>query len=473
MAEVGDDPEAFADGFDALVDAWVEEAGLVLKTDVVRELPVAIVVDAEGEQGELRYAFVDGTLVATISSRGVDPADDLGQLIDGLRGESEQLPLAESPAYAESLAAGADQPLAGVRAWVSLRPLWDLARLARQSADPEGATDSEWEMVENLGALAVSTLAGASWYADGRSRSAAALTIEETSGVFSVLAAAVASQRCELLKLVPPGVDTAVAADLDLAAAFDASLELATEIDPELGWDLISGLADAEADLGFHPKDDLIDRTDGQLAFFLSEVPAEESLPGGLVPGGKNFALLVGLNDGEGMRLLIDALIRKHGLNAARSRQEFEGFDVYLIPIMPVTVAYAVLDDLLVVSLAPSLVQDVLRRKAHPELASLAGSEDYLAARAELPEQASMLSYARGGDGLRSALKTLLEVQRSGQLMISPVSPPVVLPPELQATLERLELPGPEVVDRYVDGVELAVITIHEDGSLSVAQTTP
>lgn len=466
---LGEHAEAFADGFDTIIDRWVKQAGLVLKTGVVRELPMATVLDPDGKKGELRYTFAENTLVAVIASRGSEQGDQLGLLVDALHGEGEHV-LADSPAYRASSAAPLPDDLHGMRFWCDFAAPW---KLLRDFAEEAGTGSETWKVIDGLRLDALTSFSASSWFQEGWGRSISQLAVTEAEGLFGVLSAAIQDQRPQLLALVPPGVHTAVALDLDLAAAFDASLELATRIDPKLGWSLISGMSDAEAELGFHPKDDLVDRLDGQLAFFMGTVPPEEALPGTDAADPRGFCLLVGLQDGEEVRRLIDDQVRRNGLHAARSRQEFEGFDLYLIPIMPVTVVYAVLDDLFILSLSPSLVQDVLRRRANPELASLATDESFQAARALLPEDATVVSYARAGDGLRSVLAMLNAVQSSGSLALNPMAPPTELPPELAEWLARFPLPGPEVVDRHIEGAELGVVTLGADGSLRMSQAVP
>jgi hypothetical protein len=58
-------------------------------------------------------------------------------------------------------------------------------------------------------------------------------------------------------------------------------------------------------------------------------------------------------------------------MHAARKRTEFEGFQVYTLPVMPFSLSYSIADDFAVFSLAPTLLQDVLRRKSNHELGSL------------------------------------------------------------------------------------------------------
>ncbi len=81
---------------------------------------------------------------------------------------------------------------------------------------------------------------------------------------------------------------------------------------------------------------------------------------------------MVGVKAAEPLRASLDRAMRMVGLHAARKKSEFQGFEVYTVPVMPFTLHYAILDDFAVISLSPTLLQDVLRRKSDKELKNLA-----------------------------------------------------------------------------------------------------
>jgi hypothetical protein len=467
LMELGDGEEEFGSAFDGLIERWVDDSGQLLKTETVRELPAALVVDPDGREGEMAYLFAESVLVMVLTSSDADATELAGVLVDGLRGEAEDA-LLDQPEYTSSVACRAVVEPAGVRMWGHLGAAWEVL-FSMAEADDEDSVQG----MRDMGLDQLRSLANTTWIDDGWVHSKGRVDVAEPEGLWSVLAATIDDQRCRLLDLVPPGVATAFAADLDLGAGFDAALELVASIDPELGLGMITDMAEMEAELGFHPKDDLLDGLDGQFMVFMSEVDISEALPLG---GGEpmNFCLAAGLYDGEEMRRLVDALVRRNGLHAARTRVEFEGYDLYLIPLGPgLKLAYAVLDDLLVLSASPSLVQDVLRRKANPELLSLASSDFFSEARAKLPEAESFVQYARAGDSIRTVFSLLEEIQRTGAIQFNPLEPPEELPEELLVFLRAFTLPEGDVVERHVGGAELAVWSLDEAGGITVDQVLP
>jgi hypothetical protein len=467
LMELGEGEEEFADAFDGLIERWVEDSGQLLKTETVRELPAALVVDPDGREGEMAYLFADSVLVMVLTNSASDATELAGVLVDGLRGEAEDA-LLDEPAYADSVASRGVVEASGVRMWGHLGAMWELIFALAEAEDEDSV-----QGMQDMGLDRLRSLASTVWIDDGWVHTTGRVAVAEPDGMWSVVAAAIDDQRCQLLDLVPPGVVSAFAADVDMSAAFDAGLELAASIDPEVGLGIITDMAEMEADLGFHPKDDLIDGLDGQLMLFMSEVDVTEALPLG---GGEpmNFCVAAGLYDGEEMRRLLDALVRRNGLHAARTRVEFEGYDLYLIPLGPgLNLAYAVLDDLLVLSASPSLVQDVLRRKANPDLMSLASSDFFSEARSKLPEAETFVQYARAGDSIRTVFTMLGEIQRTGAIQFNPLEPPEELPEELLVFLRALTLPEGDVVERHVGGAEVAVWSLDEAGGLTVDQVLP
>jgi hypothetical protein len=467
LMELGEGEEEFGSAFDGLIERWVEDSGQLLKTETVRELPAALVVDPDGREGEMAYLIADSVLVMVLTNSASDAVELAGELVDGLRGEAEEA-LLDEPEYADSLASRAVVEGSGVRMWGHMGAMWELIFAMVEADGGDGV-----QGMQDMGVDQLRSLASTVWVDDGWVHTTGRVAVAEPDGMWSVVAAAIDDQRCRLLDLVPPGVATAFAADVDLGAAFDAGLELAASIDPEVGLGIITDMAEMEAEMGFHPKDDLIDGLNGQIMLFMSEVDVTEALPLG---GGEpmNFCVAAGLYDGEEMRRLVDALVRRNGLHAARTRVEFEGYDLYLIPLGPgLNLAYAVLDDLLVLSASPTLVQDVLRRKANPELLSLASSDFFGEARSKLPEDETFVQYARAGDSIRTVFTMLKEMQRTGAIQFNPLEPPEELPEEMLVFLRALTLPEGDVVERHVGGAEVAVWRLDEAGGLTVDQVLP
>jgi|GEM_PF-2977835 len=469
LLELGESRQAFAAGFDALLQRWVEDAGMLLTTETLRELPVSVVASPDGRKGQMHSLMAGSVLVLVLSSESVDGAEHAGRLVDALRGTGGDS-LAQAPAFAASMAARDAVEHEGLRLFGSAELLRDLVQPLLVDQEPDSDRAARYD---GLALDALRSISGSSWFDVEWGHAVLRLDVTRADGIWGVVAAAVDQQRCELLSLAPPDVNTAFAANLDLGGAFDAGLELIAALDAQLALELIQDMAEMEGEQGFHAKDDLLDGLDGQFLLFVSEVERSEALPS---DGGDpvNFLLAAGLTDGEQTRALIDGVVRKNGMHAARTRVEFEGYDLYLIPMGPVfTLAYAVLDDLLVLSASATLVQEVLRRKADPELPSLASSQDFVTARALLPGDASIISYARAGDDIRSVLNALEELQRSGTLLVNPLKPPMRLPPELLEFLRALPLPDEDVVAAHAQGAELSVLVLDERGGALSHQVAP
>jgi len=82
-------------------------------------------------------------------------------------------------------------------------------------------------------------------------------------------------------------------------------------------------------------------------------------------------------------------------MHAARKKSEFQGFEVYSVPIMPMTLHYAIVDDVAVLSLSPTLLQDVLRRKSDKELKNLAADPSFKRELEGLTSNASIVAWEK------------------------------------------------------------------------------
>lgn len=268
---------------------------------------------------------------------------------------------------------------------------------------------SRWSLrrwLKGLGLQGLGQLVAVSCVGPVGTQTALSIDVAAQGGVFDVVAAAVSEQDCRTLSWIPADPVWATAVDLDIGSAFDAALELVTLLDPTVGWEIIMGLSEVEAEWGFHPRDDLLDALDGQLGLFEGEVPDDERFFFGDGEESLNYCALLGLVDIEETQRQIKSLLRRRGLHALTRQSEFEGFQIYKVTLLPgLMLCYAIADELLVVSLAPSLVEDVLRCKAGTANGCLATSADYLAARSRLPASGSLVSYARGADAYKTVLR--------------------------------------------------------------------
>jgi hypothetical protein len=180
------------------------------------------------------------------------------------------------------------------------------------------------------------------------------------------------------------------------------------------------------------------------------------------------------------MRTLIDGLVRKQGLHVARQREEFEGYELYLVPFMPgVQAAYAVTDEVLVVSTAPSLVKDVLRRLGEDGPASLADDPGLKAWSEDLERPHTVLAWSPAADQYRAMLALLTP---EGIMRVAAMAGSLgadLGPDDMQAVSDAVspwlgdcETPDPSVVDDYVDGPDLTLITV-SDGVLRLRTLSP
>ncbi len=91
--------------------------------------------------------------------------------------------------------------------------------------------------------------------------------------------------------------------------------------------------------------------------------------------GPHNVAVFLGIQDAKAADTFLTELLRSMGWYAARLREEFQGFQVYHLPVMGVNVHYVVLGECVLASASDTLLKDVLRRKSNPALESLLGSD--------------------------------------------------------------------------------------------------
>ena len=456
VLDAGEDVDDFADAVDALAELSAEEGGLVLKTEAFDELDVGVLVDPANETTELRYAFVD-TLAVFVLREGDTGRDEFADLVEGLRGEGDE-GLRSAAGFAGSLAA---DPAPGVRAYL------DLGEAIRRGVALDEAAGIEDMSSEEAADLGLFSLGAASLHwtmGEEGMIQRAEVAFDGGGTIMDVLLAGVGSQSPRLEAYVPAEADACVSVEMHLVDMFDAFLGVLMEEDPDAAREMLAGIEEASEVSGMHPREDFLANLDGHMAYFSRAVDVSEAMP--LAPPGTaptNFAVLLGLSDGEAMRAALDGVVRQQGLHAARQRQEFEGYELYTVPVMPgfLSVTYAVLDDLFVISSAPSLVTDVLRRRANAELPSVARSEDVREAQAAMPATRTFVMYQDASQSMATVPEAFATV------------PQVVgeedLPPEVVAFLlefsEAMAQVDVSTVERYYGGsVAITAFTLDETG---------
>jgi hypothetical protein len=358
----------------AAVNLEVERGRAIFKSEAIgaREVMQLTAVN-DADKGRFRIGLVGTTLAFGVATgTGVD-GTQYARFVQALDGEGGET-LAARPEFAQSLAARAG----GVKFWL------DSGRAVRAQMTPPAADGTESPDTKLNRALGLDQLGALSARlqldADGIRLDASQSWTPV--GLAKVLIALLSGGDHALLKLMPAEVATAISVQLDLVAGLDAAEALAKEA----GLGSLFGEPSAEgAEAGagveaFHPRRDLLDHLDGRLALSVVPVPEDESLMGIGMQGGPsvNTAFVLGVRDATALAASLDKLLRSQGMHAARRKSEFEGYVVYSLPFPGMQVSYSIVDDFMVVSPSPTLLQDVLRRKSNRELPSLRTSESFM-----------------------------------------------------------------------------------------------
>ena len=450
LVDSGENVDDFAQGVDRLAEELVDARDMVLVVEDLNGVDVGVLINPEMDDVEMRYGFVESMLGVTFESTDLD-RDYFAEIIDGLQGAAEDV-LSEAAGFRRSVAAKSD---ASLRVWMDFGGF-----LMGISEGLEAGGHLDLETAKDLGLFSLGGIG--SYVSVGAGGMNAQLDVEFTGGgqVKDVLLAGVGDQSPELTKLIPADVSSSYSMDLDMASMFDAFLEVLMGEDPEMAREMITGMAEMESEVGFNPREDFMENLDGQMAFFATVVEPGEGMPFAMTDPPVNFALLMGLNDGEAMAATLDGVVRSQGLHAVRQLEEFEGYNLYVVPVLPGTsAAYAVTDDLLVLSMAPSLVKDVLRRKANPELPSIASSKDVQARLARLPRERTLVIHEDAAKQLQGALASIAE----GLALMGSETDEEFAP--FMGLLESLAEVDPTVVDKYYRGAQtVSTVTLSARG---------
>ena len=464
MLDAGEEIDTFSEEVDRLVDWLVDAKGMIFKTETYGDTYAAVMVDPEAPTAEVRYGFVDSVLVISIQSASLD-RDVFGEIVDGLNGEASSSFTEESP-YRHSLAA---VPGVEVRCWVDASELARLSLETMPLGTQRDAYETGYEWVN------LSSFASTIEITPERSLTKMSLGFSDLGWMQEALLAGVDGQDPSLMQWIPESASIAQALDFDLSALFDAFLGVMMARDPEATRDMIAGMSEMEADIGVHPRDDLLDNLNGQLALFVADVPANEGLPfGDPSAPAANYALMLGLSDGEAMSATLDGVVRSQGMHVARRLEEFEGYSMYSMPILPgMMLCYAVLDDLLVLSLSPSMVKDVLRRKANPALPSLMTVKDVIERNELLPPERTALVVQSVAEQMTGALRSMaafVPVFDEMGVWVDEQGLPEGDFFDFKGLVESLGAVDPAVIEKYYRGAfSLQSISLSEEGLLFVS----
>ena len=465
LADVGEDRDRCAQVVDALAARLADDAGAVRKSNLVGETEVAVLELSGPGDGDglvrLNYAFHGGTLLVTLEKHPLpkEPLDALLARLDGVAGET----LSDRPEFRGSLAGEAG----GLQGWADLGRVMDFVHEAVAEAD-----DDDLRIMERLGVFDLGCLSFSSRYAAGESRFDLSLDWGGGGWIPSFMRLLCVSGPAGSLGAVPQDCRSAVAARLDFGGLFDTTVKALIE-SGEVAMSEVTGfLAASEEMLGFDLRDDLLDALDGQVTVVTCEVdPAEAFM--GTEADPQNYALLVGLKDGARINTLVEDAVRKMGLHAARKRQEFQGYEMFNVPVFPgIEVSYAILPDMAVISLSGTLLQDVLRRKAGGDLPALAGDQDFTARAARLLRQPGLLQYTDTAGSVKGVFRALggLSEMFSGMARNAPDEVPGL--GELFSLLSELPAVDEAVIDRHFKGASVTAMAIDEKG-LTLQSVSP
>jgi len=394
-------------GATALAQTFVERGEAVLKSETIGAREVVQVTPLDNEDhGSFRIAGSGASLAVGVTLGGEEAADSFARVLQGLDGEAGET-LGESPAFRQSLAAKPGGIKLFLDSGAGIR-----AALEPPAADGSESVDTRMKRalgLDRLGALAARVDLDAT---EMRPEAHQAWT---PVGLAKVLMAFMSGGDHQLLKLLPADAEMVLSLQLDLPKGLDAANELSKEAGgrPLFGEPAAEGSAPAAAEAdAFEPRRDLLDHLDGRLALTMVAVPPEESLMGMGLQGGPsmNLALAVGVKNAAALAASIDKLLRSQGLHAARRKAEFEGYVIYTLPMPPIPVSYAIVDDFLVVSPSATLLQDMLRRKSNVELPNLRSAPGFTANFEALSAAPAVLLWASNstamldsiGDSMRS-----------------------------------------------------------------------
>jgi hypothetical protein len=472
LADLGEDAEAARAILEQVMDRLTDD-GLARATESVGDVEVTLLHDTgdmEPESLAVRVAFHGSTLVLALGP--LEPEHDtLTSVLEALDGQPQDS-LADAPAFRGSLAAAPG----GVQLWT------DLALAVQLGIDTARADEQEWaddgvvveeasspidgvtlpDFLDKLGVLSLGSLAiHSSWDAQGM-RSRAHIEMPGDGWIQGVLRALCGPGAVGHPDSAAADCQSMLVWHMEPGALFDLGLKIALDTGMLAPDELAAGLASMEEEMGFDLREDLLALCDGQVTTIIDETDVSEALPG-TEDAPMNFAMLVGVSDSKAFNGCIEDLIRSHGLHAGRQMQEFQGHEIYSVPLPPIAIQYCMLPDALVISMSSTMLQDVLRHRAAADLPSLGNGESYPAALAAVSPRPGMLIYADAGKSTASSFETLHGAmqQASGAIDDGPALAP------LRAVLEFLssvELPDEATVRKHLRGGSITTVTVDDRG---------
>ena len=454
MVGVGERGDDFLTLVDELFEKSVTEGLTVRESEEEGDITVTVMRDAEEQEGsghEIRYAVTNQTFVLLIESEELLEKGYFGGLLDGLTGETEN-PLEAAEGYANSLAAGVGD---------GLQFFADLRRLVAQGI---AASKASGEMDEQM-----ETIADALAFGDLGYFSASLQLGEEGTAMdfgldwagqgylLEVLQSLLVTGSLETSRLMPNKPLSANMFFIDLLAGLDAGFAAAREIAPEQAKMAQDQMEMGFQQDGFHVRTDLLANLAGEIGFFTARIEDELDAMPGTEEDPQSFCSLISLKDGSKVESVIESILRTTGMHAARKREEFQGHALYSlpIPVLGSKARYTILDNMLVFSPSAELIQDVLRRKAQSDLPTLADNESFSAIFESVPDgQVTAAGYNDAAASVKALLQGLQMIINEGDLFDLGLGDEGL----------NLELPSPDLADKYFEASSVSVFKVSENG---------
>lgn len=482
VGEHGDECRALLDGLAEHVLA--SQAGIVRSTQKVEQTDVVCFADArvDAQTGSrLRYAVAGSIAVVLVEVGGVT-RDRLPTILAGLKSPPARS-LAAEPTFSASLAGGANQT---VRAWAdvgriiehvhpavpvapkeSAKVAVDVAASSTDTLDEaelaaaQEAAEKERQMValgfRDLGVLSMGGHCGP----EG-SYGAVRLEWRGNGWIPRILRNFFQPGTFSRLRYAPASARGVNALRIDLAGLFDDIVKATMESGGCSPAEVVRGLHDAEQMLGFNPRDDLLELFDGEFVLVSGEVDKTEALPA--LAEALNVAVIAGLRDPEQFKTFLEEIVHRLGLHVTQRTEEYEGVTIHsqAIFMVPVPICYAVVDDMLVLSGAPTMVKEIIHQRNTPDAPKLVELPAYRDAVAALRPGYGLLGYSDAASDMKSLLRFLdnaPEMFGDAKAEDMPFAVSGILD-----WLDQLPLPDESVVDKYFHGGTATALTVDEGG---------
>jgi hypothetical protein len=484
VGEHGDECRALLDGL--AEHTLGSQAGIVRSMQKVEQTDVACFADArvDAQTGSrLRYAVAGSIAVVLVEVGGV-PHDRLPALLAGLKSPPGRA-LASEPSFSASLAGGANQT---VRVWADVGRLIEhvhppipvapkastevvftgsgdvaadplAAAEAEKAAAAREAAENEREMVA-LGLRDLGVLSMGGHCGPEGSYGAVKLEWRGDGWIPRLLRNFFQPGTFSRLRYAPASASGVNALRIDLTGLFDDIVKLLVESGECSPAEVVRGLHDAEEMLGFNLRDDLLESFDGEFVLVSGGVDKSEALPA--LAEALNVAVIAGLRDPAQLNSFLEELA--HRFSVTQRTEEYEGVTIHSqkVFMVPVPICYAVMDDMLVLSGAPTMIREIIHQKHAPDAPKLVELPAYRDAVAALRPGYGLLGYSDAAADMKSLLRFLDNAPE--MFGHAQVDHQFLVDAAILDWLDHLPLPDESVVDKYFHGGTATALTVDETG---------